>query len=96
MIGTSAGHYEILETLGEGGEKRSRFITQAPSASALNPPNIVTIHEVASPSGDGKRLACFGSSHKASLAGGRLFYASSDVQSNVWLAERRPVRSASN
>jgi len=85
MIGTTAGHYEILEKLGEGGmgvvykardvllsrvavlkflpadgadaddklsrsmgaeDRRSRFIREAQSASALNHPNIITIYEV--------------------------------------------------
>jgi serine/threonine protein kinase len=80
MMGRTIAHYEILETLGQGGmgfvykardtqldrlvaikvltpdkltndERKSRFIQEAKAASALNHPNIVTIHAIGSEDG---------------------------------------------
>jgi eukaryotic-like serine/threonine-protein kinase len=80
MVGQLAGHYQVLEKLGEGGmgevykardsrlnrfvalkvlppdkvsdpERRARFIREARAASALNHPNIVTVHDIVTEDG---------------------------------------------
>src|SRR5262245_5076092 len=80
MIGSTLGHYEILERLGEGGmgvvykardlrldrlvaikvlpeaqlgdeERLRRFSQEARTTSALNHPNIITIHDVVTEAG---------------------------------------------
>jgi eukaryotic-like serine/threonine-protein kinase len=80
MVGQLAGHYQVLEKLGEGGmgvvykardthldrfvaikvlpadkvadqERKRRFVHEAKAASALNHPNIVTIHDISSDDG---------------------------------------------
>ena len=80
MIGRTLAHYQILDTLGQGGmgvvykardqqldrfvaikvltpdkvantERQKRFVQEAKAASALNHPNIVTVHDIGSEDG---------------------------------------------
>ena len=75
MVGQTISHYELIETVGEGGmgvvykardtlwtalspsrfcrptrspiaDRKLRFVQEAKAASALNHPNIITIHEI--------------------------------------------------
>src|SRR5580693_6092823 len=48
VLGRNVAVKVLLGSAGQSHEKRLRFLQEARSASALNHPNIITIHEIAS------------------------------------------------